>query len=315
MTVQVTAPCANYFNNLPAGALQTSNGGNQEPSGASLTVNPSGAPAITCPAVTTGDVGVPFDSGPINVTGGTAPYSYSIVGTLPAGLSLNTSTGEINGTPTASGTFSVMVTDATGATGTSCNITIISGNTSPGYTLSVNPSSVTVVAGQSAATSFTFTPYGGFAGTVAFSCSGLPVGAACTFTLPSVTANGSNTVQTSTLTITTTASGTAAIAQNRTTQEPTLAAVFFLPGLLLGSFIAWRRRSFTVRMGGILLLLLVGTILVGGALGCVRGSVMQTVTPLGTDVVIVVANANVSSTTSGASSSTQTATFTLTVIQ
>jgi uncharacterized repeat protein (TIGR01451 family) len=38
ITVHVTAPCANYFNNLPAGALQTSNGSNQEPSGASLTV-------------------------------------------------------------------------------------------------------------------------------------------------------------------------------------------------------------------------------------------------------------------------------------
>jgi hypothetical protein len=127
-------------------------------------------------------------------------------------------------------------------------------------------------------------------------------------------------VQTSTLTITTTASGTATIAQNRTTQGPTLAAVFFLPGLLLGSFIAWRRRSFTVRMGGILLLLLVGTILVSGALGCAGGSGaggsgVQTGTPLSTDVVTVVANANASSTTSGASSSTQTATFTLTVTQ
>ena len=38
ITVQVTAPCDNYFNNLPAGALQTSNGSNQEPAGASLTV-------------------------------------------------------------------------------------------------------------------------------------------------------------------------------------------------------------------------------------------------------------------------------------
>jgi uncharacterized repeat protein (TIGR01451 family) len=40
VTVKVTAHCNNYFNNLPAGALQTSNGSNQEPSGASLTVTP-----------------------------------------------------------------------------------------------------------------------------------------------------------------------------------------------------------------------------------------------------------------------------------
>ncbi len=38
MTVEVTAPCNNYFNNLVAGALKTSNGNNQEPAGASLTV-------------------------------------------------------------------------------------------------------------------------------------------------------------------------------------------------------------------------------------------------------------------------------------
>jgi hypothetical protein len=40
VTVRVTAPCNDYFNNLKAGALQTSNGNNQEPSGASLTVTP-----------------------------------------------------------------------------------------------------------------------------------------------------------------------------------------------------------------------------------------------------------------------------------
>jgi hypothetical protein len=40
VTVQVTAPCNTYFNNLPRGALQTSNGSNQEPAGASLTVTP-----------------------------------------------------------------------------------------------------------------------------------------------------------------------------------------------------------------------------------------------------------------------------------
>ena len=40
VTVKVTAPCNNYFNNLPAGALKTSMGNNQEPSGASLTVTP-----------------------------------------------------------------------------------------------------------------------------------------------------------------------------------------------------------------------------------------------------------------------------------
>ena len=46
------------------------------------------------------DVGVPYNSGPMNVTGGTAPYTYSILGTLPGGLTLNTTTGAITGTAT-----------------------------------------------------------------------------------------------------------------------------------------------------------------------------------------------------------------------
>ena len=53
-------------------------------------------------------------------SGGTAPYTYSIVGTLPAGLTLNTTNGAVTGTPTASGSFSVQVKDANGAVGTAC---------------------------------------------------------------------------------------------------------------------------------------------------------------------------------------------------
>ena len=102
--------------------------------GCAITIN--SALSVTCASVTTGEVGVAFNSGPMTVTGGTAPYTYSVVGTLPAGLSLNSSTGAITGTPTASGSFSVKVTDADGATSTGCAITINS-------SLSVTCASVT----------------------------------------------------------------------------------------------------------------------------------------------------------------------------
>lgn len=62
-------------------------------------------------------VGTPYDSF-VTVTGGTGPYTFALKsGSLPTGLSLNASTGEITGTPSADGPFSfvIEVTDSLGA--------------------------------------------------------------------------------------------------------------------------------------------------------------------------------------------------------
>jgi len=52
-------------------------------------------------------------------TGGTAPYSYAVVGALPAGLSLNASTGVLSGTTNVAGsfTFGIKVTDSSTGVG------------------------------------------------------------------------------------------------------------------------------------------------------------------------------------------------------
>jgi hypothetical protein len=78
---------------------------------------------LTCPASGAfGIVGQVFSSPALTgaVTGGTPPYTFSILGTLPPGLTLNTSTGAITGTPTATGTWSVEVTDANGLVSNTC---------------------------------------------------------------------------------------------------------------------------------------------------------------------------------------------------
>ncbi|MCX6594427.1 MAG: carboxypeptidase regulatory-like domain-containing protein, partial [Acidobacteria bacterium] len=81
--------------------------------------------ALGCASSTTGTVGVAFNA-TITATGGFPGYTFAVAtGSLPAGLTLNSATGAITGTPTASGTFTLKVTDSKGNVATStCSITI-----------------------------------------------------------------------------------------------------------------------------------------------------------------------------------------------
>ncbi len=74
----------------------------------SFTLSPLG---ITTATLANGQVGVSY-SQTVGAAGGTAPYTFT--GTLPAGLSLNSATGAITGTPASSATanFTVTVTDS-----------------------------------------------------------------------------------------------------------------------------------------------------------------------------------------------------------
>ncbi len=94
---------------------------------AAITLNPTTVPA--------GTLGAAY-SQTLTATGGTAPYSYIVSsGSLPAGLSLNASTGVIAGTRTsaAAATFTVRVTDVYGCSGSRsytaaalCNVITVS---------------------------------------------------------------------------------------------------------------------------------------------------------------------------------------------
>ena len=91
-------------------------------------------PVITLTPATVPDgiVGVPYNQ-PLTASGGATPYMYTATG-LPAGLSLAMSGGVLSGNPTATGSFTVVVTakDANGCTG------------SRTYTLTIRPCSLRV---------------------------------------------------------------------------------------------------------------------------------------------------------------------------
>ncbi|MEP7456667.1 putative Ig domain-containing protein [Phyllobacterium sp. SB3] len=104
----------------------------------------------------------------VSATGGTAPYSYAITaGSLPAGLTLNTSTGVISGTPTTeiNANFTVTATDSTGGAGPY--------NASRAYTLVINAPTIslpaTTLANGTVATAYTATLNGASGGTAPYS--------------------------------------------------------------------------------------------------------------------------------------------------
>ena len=98
--------------------------------GLSITINNSAPVQVTTTSMPAGVINTSYTNGFLTASGGTQPYTWSISsGSLPSSLTLNTSTGQISGTPTAVGTsnFTAKVTDSSNPTETataSLSITI-----------------------------------------------------------------------------------------------------------------------------------------------------------------------------------------------
>jgi uncharacterized repeat protein (TIGR01451 family) len=126
---------------------------------ASLPVTPNASPTLTFTAPPVGEVGVPYGQ-QLTAANGTQPFTWSLSsGALPAGLSLNASTGLLNGTPTASGTanFTVRILDASAQSATrATTLTIL-----PDPTVTLNPAAgqVSVAYSQQPAVSGGTAPY------------------------------------------------------------------------------------------------------------------------------------------------------------
>lgn len=74
---------------------------------------------ITGTPVLTGQDGVAYEGFTVEATGGDLPYTFSLVGTWPAGIIIDSESGEVSGTPSEDGSFedlSVRVTDEQGST-------------------------------------------------------------------------------------------------------------------------------------------------------------------------------------------------------
>ncbi len=164
--------------------------------------NAAPAPSATKPQANRGlklsgtlpaaEVGVTFNT-TLNVSGGTAPYSFSISwGALPPGLSFNTKTGVISGQPTAVGTynFGIHVTDSSDD-GTA-HAFVITVAAEPAVVVSVTPATITVTSGASTQFTAMVTNTSNLA--VTWTASSGTISSAGLYRAPTVSANTTATV-------------------------------------------------------------------------------------------------------------------------
>lgn len=91
-------------------------------SSAALSITVDDPVDITLPATSTGEVGAVFSLKPV-VTGGSGSFTYTLTGTLPAGLAFDGTSGTISGTPTATADGAILTVKAADGTGSSASAT------------------------------------------------------------------------------------------------------------------------------------------------------------------------------------------------
>ncbi|MSN27333.1 MAG: DUF1566 domain-containing protein [Geobacter sp.] len=127
-----------------------------------LTVTVYALPAITTPSLPAGTIGVAY-SQTLTATGGKTPNTWAVSsGTLPAGLTLNATSGVISGTPTTAVTSSVTfkVTDANAKTATkalsitinAAPLSITTASLADGYLITTYSQTIVATGGKTAYT-------------------------------------------------------------------------------------------------------------------------------------------------------------------
>ena len=216
----------------------------------------SGPVSVTVtPAATTTTLSV----SPVNANQGqTITYTATVTGATPTGTvtfsSGTTTLGKsnvTNGVATLSasfataGTYSVTASysgdgNNQASTSSAQSVTVVA----PDYSLTANPNTATIKAGQTASFAISMTSVGGYSGTVKLSCGSLPAEATCTFSPATLTGSGS--VASSTLTVTTTAP--VAMLEHPGSSSTRIAVCVLLLGLCLSPGRALRSRKQLIRL-------------------------------------------------------------------
>jgi endoglucanase len=139
------------------------------------------------------------------------------------------------------------------------------------FTLTANPTKISMSRGQSSSVALSIVSTGGLSGTVSFTCTGLPTGSTCLFAPATITANGANTAQSTTLTVALPASMIAKVEPRASGAY--LAGIFMLPGGLFGLYLFRQRKRLQHSLG---IWILMTVFLLSVAVGCGGGSISGT---------------------------------------
>jgi streptogramin lyase len=276
-TVQVTvAPLAT----LTATTTTLTSSNANAAAGASVTFTATVTPAT------------PVATGTVTFSDGTTTLGTGTLNSM--GIATYTTTS------LAAGTHSIIAAyggDTTHSGSTSSALTeMISPAAAASFTITANPTSLSIQQGQSGTVQFTLTSLNGFNQAVTLSCAGLPQFTTCTLPAPvTPTAAGA----TANVTINTDIAPTSASLQPQSSRpgsansgSMTALAGGGLAGLaLLLGFPARKRLGRSSAFYTALLTLVLSGVLAGMSIGCGGGSSSSTKTPIGTSTVTITATA------------------------
>jgi hypothetical protein len=262
--------------------------------------------SVTLTATVTSTAGMP--AGSVTFYNGSTSLG---AGTLNGGVATLTTTALPAGMDTATATYAAAGNFA-GSSSTAVMLTVGAAPVEPvgAYTVSANPTMLTIAAGGKGNTTLTLAPTNGYNGTVSLSCLNLPANATCAFANNQLTLSGKNQSVSTGLTVNTTMQ-TGNYMPSQAPQSPfspaLFALVFWCPGGLTGLAVVARRRKLvkTQRLWHLCLLLAGAWVFAVGLSGCGMHGYVANVTP-GTSQVTVVATG-----TSGSVVTTQTVTLTI----
>ena len=242
--------------------------------------------------------GVAYSPLQFAASGGIGTLQLTETGTLPAGITFVN--GLLSGTPAASTAgnsypFSVTATDADNDQLTITGYTLtIAAAVGPALNLVAVPDTLTIAQGQIGQSNITFTPSGGYKGTLALSCSGLPYNSLCLFSkngvpITSLTLPGNNQPATVLFTIVTDVAAAPSALDSTATSSSSPALILWLPALLLGLAAFTRNRHLRRRLSQPqldLCLLLVTAVIAISLTGC-ASELAGYLTPVGTSTVAI----------------------------